>query len=117
MDQVEVHFDFGLRQRPHSQLKVSVMFEMGLIVGLGLLVTLFKLNWSWRVRILSKPLLMDAIIFIGLIAIHWGTFSGVMVATIGAFVCSIVLGIGRKLVGYIEHGDYVPGVFNVSNKL
>ena len=93
------------------------MFEMGLVVGLGLLVTLFKLSWTWRLRVLSKPLLMDAIVFIGLIALHWGTFSGVMVATIGAFVCSLVLAVGRKLYGHIEHGNYVPGVFNVSNKL
>jgi len=93
------------------------MIEMGLIVGLGLLVTLCKMNWSWRMRVLSRPLLMDAIIFAFLIAIHWGTFSGVMVATIGAFVCSLVLSLGRKLFGYVERGEYVVGKFNVAHKL
>lgn len=93
------------------------MFEMGAIVGLGLLVTLFKMNWKWRMKMLSNPLLMDTIIFVFLIAIHWGTFSGVMVATIGAFVCSVTLSIGRYLFGYINASGYVPGMFNVSEKL
>lgn len=93
------------------------MIEMGIVVGIALLISMAKANWSWRMRVLSNPLLMDAIIFAFLIVIHWGTFSGVMVATIGALTCSVILSAGRKAVGYREHGDYVPGVINVSDKL
>ena len=93
------------------------MIEMGIIVGIGLLVTLVKMNWKWRMRTLSAPLLIDAIVFVFLIAIHWGTFSGVMVATIGALTCSLVLSAARKMYGHIESGAYVPGYFDISSKL
>lgn len=93
------------------------MIEMGIIVGIGLLVTLCKMNWKWRMRTLSAPLLIDAIVFVFLIAIHWGTFSGVMVATIGALTCSLVLSGARKVYGFIESGRYIPGYFDVSSKL
>ena len=49
--------------------------------------------------------------------LHWGTFSGVMVATIGALTCSLVLSGARKLYGYIEDRRYVRGYFDVSSKL
>ena len=93
------------------------MIEMGLIVGIGLLVTLAKMNWKWRMRCLSYPLAMDALIFIALFLLHSGTYSGVMVATIGALVCSLVLSMGRKLYGHVDAGVYTVGVFNVSHHL
>lgn len=93
------------------------MIEMGIIVGIGLLVTLVKMSWRWRMRMLSFPLLIDTIVFAFLIALHWGTFSGVMVATIGALTCSLVLSGARKLYGYIENRSYVRGYFDVSSKL
>lgn len=93
------------------------MIEMGIIVGIGLLVTLCKMNWKWRMRLLSAPLMVDVIIFVALMLAHWGTFSGVMVATIGALTCSLVLSGARKMYGYIENGSYVRGYFDVSSKL
>lgn len=93
------------------------MIEMGLIVGLGLLVTLAKLSWRGKMWVISHPLLMDAIVFVFLIAVHWGTFSGVMVATIGALFCSITLGVAKWLVGYVRGNTYYPGVFNVVRRL
>lgn len=71
------------------------MFEAGIVVGIALLATLAKMNWRWKLRVLSHSLMIDVFIFVGLLIIHWGTFSGVMVATIGAFVCSIILSVGR----------------------
>lgn len=93
------------------------MFEAGIVVGLALLATLGKMNWPWRLRVLSSPFLMDALIFCGLLAIHWGTYSGVMVATIGAFMCSAVLSAGRWAFGYYDQGVYVPGNWDISEKL
>lgn len=93
------------------------MIEMGLIVGLGLLVTLAKLSWRGKMWVISHPLLMDAIVFVFLIAVHWGTFSGVMVATIGALFCSITLGVAKWLVGHVRGNTYYPGVFNVVRRL
>lgn len=93
------------------------MIEMGVVVGIGLLVTLVKMSWAWRMRVLSNPILLDVIIFTALMLLHWGTFSGVMVATIGALTCSVVLSGARKLYGHIENGSYKPGYFDVSDKL
>jgi len=89
------------------------MLEMGIVVGIGLLVTFVKLSWRNRLRMLSYPLAMDIGIFVMLVFLHWGTYSGVMVATIGALTCSLVLGAGRWMFGYIAKGKYVPGKFTV----
>lgn len=93
------------------------MFAMGFAAALGLLLILVKLDWRWRMRLLSNPLKVDIGIFILLFVLHAGTYSGVMVATIGALLCSIVLSLGRKLFGHTEAGSYVPGIFNISSKL
>jgi len=93
------------------------MIEMGIIVGMGLLLTLVKMSWKWKIRTLSSPLLIDVIVFILLLCLHWGTFSGVMVATIGAMTASLVLSGARKLVGYADKGTYQPGWMNMSHKL
>lgn len=93
------------------------MIEMGLVVALGLLVTLAKCPWRIKLWIVSRPLLMDAIVFAFLIAIHWGTFSGVMVASVGALFCSLVLSLARKVIGHIHNGKYFPGWMNVFDKI
>ena len=89
------------------------MIEAGLLIAIGLVVTFCKLSWRNRLRMLSHPVLMDAIVFTFLIAIHWGTFTGVMAATIGALVCSLCLSLGRYLYGYMKGGLHVPGKLTV----
>lgn len=93
------------------------MLEMGIVVSLGLLVVLAKLPWRHKMWCISNPLTMDIGIFIVLTMIHWGTFSGVMVATVGALFTSIVLSGARKLYGHIEGGKYFPGMFNVIDRI
>ena len=89
------------------------MLEMGFVVALGLIVTFCKLSWRARLRMLSYPVAMDVAVFVLVVAIHWGTFSGVMVASVAALFCSICLSIGRWAYGYIQNGHYVPGAFPV----
>jgi hypothetical protein len=93
------------------------MIEMGLVVALGLLVMLAKLPWKWKLRLVSNPVLVDLCVFCILTFLHWGTFSGVMVATVGALFCSIVLSIARKVVGYIDGNTYRAGWIDVSTRL
>jgi hypothetical protein len=93
------------------------MIEMGIVVGTGLLLTLVKATWHWKMRMLSNPLIVDVIVLGLLLMVHWGTFSGVMVATIGAMVCSLVLSAGRWAYGHIVDGTYVPGYFDIGSKL
>lgn len=94
------------------------MFSAGFVVGLALLFTLVKMPWAWKLRILSHPVKVDVIVFVALTAVHWGTFSGVMAATIGALMCSIVLSAGRWAIGYIDQqGSLKPGLFDITSKL
>lgn len=93
------------------------MIEMGLLVAIGLVTMFAKLSWRKRMWLLSRPLLLDVTVFIGLNALHWGTFSGVMIAAIGALACSMLISFGRKAFGYIEKNVYFPGWLNISHKL
>lgn len=94
------------------------MLEMGLVVGIALLFTMSKMSWPWKLRMLSNPFVVDIIVFALLCLIHWGTFSGVMVATIGAMMCSLVLSAGRKAYGYKDaNGDYIRGYYDITSKL
>lgn len=94
-----------------------MIIESGVIVAAGLVFTFFKLDWKLRLKMLGRPLLLDLVVFVGLNALHWGTFSGVMVAAVGALVCSALISIGRKSVGYIDGNVYYPGMMNVIAKI
>lgn len=93
------------------------MLGMGLIVALGLLVVMLKLSWRKKMWMLSHPVAMDVGVFTFLTLIHWGTFSGVMIATVGALFTSITMSVGKWLVGHVKDNRYYPGVFNVIHKL
>lgn len=94
-----------------------MIIESGVIVALGLIFIFFKLSWSTRLKMLGFPLALDLSVFVLLNILHWGTFSGVMVAATGALVCSALISIGRKLFGYIERSTYFPGHLNMISKL
>jgi hypothetical protein len=93
------------------------MLGMGIVVALGILVMLIKLSWRKKMWVLSHALIVDVVIFILVSAIHWGTFSGLMVAAVAALFTSITLSIGSWLVGHVKDNRYYPGVFNVVHKL
>jgi hypothetical protein len=94
-----------------------MIIESGVIVALGLIFIFFKLSWKTRLKMLGYPLAMDTAVFILLNWLHWGTFSGMMVAATGALVCSALISLGRKAYGYIDKGVYFPGHFNMIGKL
>ncbi len=98
-----------------------MIIESGVIVALGLLFTFFKCPWKARMWIISHPLWMDVIVFVVLNILHWGTFSGVMVAATGALITSGMISMGRYLYGHLAVIDgeqkYFSGVFNVISKL
>lgn len=89
------------------------MIEMGLIVAIGLGVLYARLGWRARLWVNSHPLFMDIAVFIFLNVLHWGTFSGLMVAAAGALFCSLTISLTRKVWGYMEHNTYVPGWVNL----
>jgi hypothetical protein len=89
------------------------VFITGLFIALGLIVTFSKLGWKWRMRMLSYPVLIDVAVFVFLTLVHWGTFSGVMGATIGAFIVSLMLSLARCVFGYCEGKTYHRGWIDV----
>jgi len=93
------------------------MIELGFIVALGLLIMLAKLPWRQKMWVISHPVFMDIAVFVLLTALHWGTFSGVMVAAIGALFCSLILSLAKWLLGYIKNNRYYPGKLNMIAKL
>ena len=82
------------------------MFASGIFIALGLSFIWFKLDWKWRIWMNSNPIKIDLLIFVALTLLHWGTYSGVMAATIGAMACSAMLGLSAKAVGrYVGSGS------------
>lgn len=95
-----------------------MIIESGVIVALGLLLTFWKCSWKIRMWMLSHPLVMDIGIFILLNLLHAGSFSGPIVAAVGALVCSAMISLGRWSFGYCVGRTYVPGhVANISSRL
>lgn len=94
-----------------------MIIESGIIVALGLIFWFFKCSWKNRMRMLSNPLALDIAIFVLLNILHWGTFSGVMVAATGSLICSGLISVGRWAVGYQSGKTYHPGVWNVAHHL
>jgi hypothetical protein len=66
---------------------------------------------------LSNPLACDIIIFALLNMLHWGSFSGVMVAATGSLICSGMLSLGRWVYGYKIGTVYHVGKIDVSGRL
>ena len=66
---------------------------------------------------LSNPLAVDIVVFALLNALHWGSFSGVMVAATGSLICSGMLSVGRWLYGYKVGSVYHVGKYDVTEKL
>ncbi len=94
-----------------------MIVESGFIVAGGLLLTFMKCSWAMRMRMLSNPLFMDLLIFTFLTILHWGSFSGVMVASLGALICSGLITVGRHIFGYVERDIYYPGIRDISPEL
>lgn len=93
------------------------MLETGFLVALGLLVTLAKMPWRYKLWITSHPLAMDVIVFVLLTFLHWGTFSGVMAATVGALFCSVTISLARRIIGHVHNGQYVRGFLDCARRL
>ncbi len=89
------------------------MILTGLTVFLGVVLILAKLPRRMLLRALGKPLLLDLTVSALTLMIHWGTFSGVMAATVAGLLTSLATSGLRYLVGYVQGNRYYPGVINL----
>lgn len=85
--------------------------ESGVLVFIGMLLLLMKLPRRTLLRLLGYDVAVDLAVSAVTLAIHWGTFSGIMAATIAGLLMSLTTCGLRHLVGYIKHGKYQPGYF------
>ena len=78
-----------------------------IFLGVGLLLT--KLPRRTALRVLKYDLALDLMVTALVLIIHFGTFSGVMAATVAGLMMSLATSGLKRLVGYVDGNFYVPG--------
>lgn len=106
-------------REPVSSVLPQMIIESGVIIFLGLLLLGAKLPVKTSLKLLGRPLLLDATVSIVAYILHSGTFSGVMAAAVAGLMCSGFTSAARYVVGYIEGTKYIHGKIIVldANKL
>ena len=89
------------------------MLMTGLMVFLGVALILAKLPRRMMLKALNHDVALDLTVSAIVLAIHFGTFSGVMAATVAGLLTSLATSGARRLFGYIDGKNYVPGVLNL----
>ncbi len=89
------------------------MFITGFSIFLGLLFVLAKLKRRLMLRLLHHDAMLDIAVTLFVLYVHWGSFEGVMAATIAGLFTSLATTFAKRLFGHIEHGQYVPGAFKL----
>jgi nucleoside permease NupC len=85
------------------------MIETGLAVFLGLAFVFAKLKRRTMLRLLNHDMWLDVGVTLIVLLIHWGTFSGVMAATVAGLLTSLGTTAVKRLFGYIQGDLYYPG--------
>jgi NhaP-type Na+/H+ or K+/H+ antiporter len=85
------------------------MLTTGFTIFLGVALTLAKLPRRTMLRVLKHDLLLDVAVSLIVLAIHFGTFSGVMAATVAGLLTSVATSGLKKLVGFVDGDKYWPG--------
>ena len=89
------------------------MFETGFVVFLGVAFILWKLPRRLMLRALNHTIAIDLLVTVLVLILHWGTFSGVMAATVAGLLTSLATSGAKRLFGYIAGNRYYPGIFNL----
>ena len=92
------------------------MFTTSLAVFLALLFIFAKLPRRLMLRLLRLlryDLAIDAFVTLFVLVVHWGTFQGVMGATIAGLLTSTATSTAKRLFGFIRGADYVPGTIRL----
>lgn len=90
------------------------MFTTGFAIFLGLVFIFIKLPRRTMLRWLRYDALLDVAVTLIVLAIHFGTFSGVMAATFAGLLTSVGTTAAKKLFGYIQGDLYMPGLIRLA---
>jgi hypothetical protein len=86
------------------------MLLTGLTVFLGVTLLLAKLPRRTMLKALKHEVAVDITVSAITLAIHWGSYEGIMAATIAGLLMSMATSAMKKLVGHIDGDMYYPGV-------
>ena len=89
------------------------MFTTGFAIFLSLLFVLAKLKRRLMLRLLHHDVLLDIVVTVLVLYLHWGSFEGVMAATIAGLFTSLATTFAKRMFGYIKAGTYFPGRFRL----
>jgi hypothetical protein len=85
------------------------MLMTGFTVFLGVGLLLAKLPRRTMLRVLKYDLMLDVAVTLLVLLIHWGTFSGVMTATVAGLLTSLATSAVKRWIGYVDGDFYHPG--------
>ena len=86
------------------------MLLTGLTVFLGVSLLLAKLPRRTMLKALKHEVAVDLTVSAITLAIHWGSYEGILAATIAGLLMSMATSSMKRLVGYIDGDMYYPGV-------
>ncbi len=90
------------------------MFATGFAIFLGLVLIFIKLRRRTMLRLLHHDMAIDVFVTLLTLAIHWGTFSGVMAATFAGLLTSVGTSLAKRAFGYIQGDHYFPGYIRLA---
>ena len=90
------------------------MISTGIVIFTGIALLLAKLKREWLLRALHHDMALDLTVTVVMLIIHYGTFSGLMAATVAGLLTSICTTVTKKLIGYIKGGVYYPGLWTMA---
>ena len=85
------------------------MLATGFTIFLGVTLLLTKLPRRTALRILKYDLALDLMVTALVLIIHFGTFSGLMAATVAGLMMSLATSAAKSLIGFVDGNVYYPG--------
>lgn len=90
------------------------MFTTGFAIFLGLVFIFIKLPRRTILRWLNYDMLLDVAVTVIVLAVHFGTFTGVMAATFAGLLTSVGTSLAKRVFGYIKADKYFPGLIRLA---
>ena len=90
------------------------MFTTGLAIFLGLVFIFIKLPRRTMLRWLRYDVVLDVAVTLLVLAVHWGSFAGIMAATFAGLLTSVGTTLAKRLFGHIAGDHYFPGLIRLA---
>ena len=89
------------------------MFFTGLAIFSGVALLMAKLRRRLWLKALNHDLAIDVGATLMTLVVHWGTFSGVMAATVAGLLTLMATSTAKQVFGHIKGGTYYPGLIAI----